>query len=104
MCTSGKTEKKVRRPFHETIVDQIREETTFSDDLAWLGRLIMATKIPKNHDAIIVAWQTRCLELVDEEIDFFFINVLNDLREQKKEAEAEAKVREESLREWSNAT
>ena len=104
MCTSGKTEKKARRPFHETLVDQIREETVFSDDLIWLGRLIMATKIPRNHDAIIEAWQRRCVELVDEEIDFFYIDVLNDLREQKKEAEAEAKAKEEAQHEWSEAT
>lgn len=101
---SGMSEKKPRRPFHETIVDQLREDGLFfSDILIPIGRLLMATKIPKNHDAIIAAWQERCEELIDEEDPFFPI-VLADLRQQKEEAEAEAKAKEAAQREWLDAT
>ena len=81
-----------RRPFHETIVDQIRDETSDAyDDLDVLGRLIMATKIPKNHDAIIAAWKERIKETDDE--DGFLASVLADLDVQKQEAAAEERRR-----------
>jgi len=88
------TEKTSRRPFHETIVDQIKKIGTHRHRLWQFGELIMATKIPKNHDAIIAAWQEWCDEFADEE-DPFFADVLADLRQQKEEAEAEAKVKEQ---------
>ncbi|MEK7541185.1 MAG: hypothetical protein AAB529_03070 [Patescibacteria group bacterium] len=100
---SGTSEKKPRRPFHETIVDQIQGETSYAEDLDFLGQLIMVTKIPKNHDAIIAAWQERCDELAEEE-DPFFAEVLADLLQQKQEAEAEAKAKEAAQREWSGVT
>ncbi|MBI3088977.1 MAG: hypothetical protein HYY99_01845 [Candidatus Colwellbacteria bacterium] len=43
------------RPFHETIVDAIADASFY--ELASLGRLIIKTKIPENHAAIIAAWE-----------------------------------------------
>ena len=45
------------RPFHETIVDAIREAT--STELHCLARLIKRTTIPKDHDVIVTAWDER---------------------------------------------
>jgi hypothetical protein len=88
------SETKKRRPFHETIVDHIREELDV-DDLDSFGRLIMATKIPKNHDAIISAWEKRCRG-IDDADGFLRFDVLADLLLQRKEAEAEAKAKEQA--------
>lgn len=100
---SGKTEKKPRRPFYETIVDQLKNTNINWYTLGPFGELIMATKITKNHDAIIAVWQARCDELADEE-DSFFAEVLADLRQQKEEAEKEARAKEAAQREWSGTT
>lgn len=45
---------ETQKPFHESIVDALYQSPQKS--LACLGNLIMATKIPKNHDQIIEAW------------------------------------------------
>lgn len=70
-----------RRSFHETIVDAINR----ADDgvLEVLGKLIKETKIPKNHDKIIVAWNCA-LNDFDEDDEW---GVLENLFEQKREAE-----------------
>lgn len=91
--------KKVeRRPFHETVVDIIAK--CWHEDEEFLAELINATKIPKNHDAIIAAWQqfqeklTRSTPPGEEQHkgdDYY--GVIEILREQKQEAEAEAKTK-----------
>lgn len=45
------------RPFYETVVDVIRYAT--SSQLVTIGQLLKITRIPKNHQAIIDAWQER---------------------------------------------
>lgn len=47
-----------QRPFHETIVDAIRQAS--STQLECLATLIKATKVPKGHDEIIAAWKAMC--------------------------------------------
>jgi len=44
------------KPFHETIVDAIYLAIS-SEEMTCLARLIKSTKIPKNHDEILKAWQ-----------------------------------------------
>jgi len=44
-----------QRPFHETIVDSIKA-ARHAADMEVLAALIIATKIPANHDQIITAW------------------------------------------------
>ena len=70
------------KPFHETIVRIIRNETAYDSDMAILQKLIMATRIPKNHDAIAMEWKETCV--------LHHRNpraVLNYLAQQKQEAE-----------------
>ncbi|MFA6588303.1 MAG: hypothetical protein WCT08_04485 [Patescibacteria group bacterium] len=45
------------KPFHESIVDVIQNALWF--ELQGLSKLLLVTKIPKNHDAIIEAWTRR---------------------------------------------
>jgi hypothetical protein len=80
-----------RRPSHETIVDQLGDSLD-RVDLERLGWLITATKIPKNHDAIIEAWKAAGRKLEADET--FISRVADDILEQKKEAEAEAAAKE----------
>ena len=50
------------KPFHESIVDAIKR----ADDLVTMSALailIKETKIPKDHDIIIKAWETKLIEL-----------------------------------------
>ena len=50
------------KPFHESIVDAIKR----ADDLVTMSALailINETKIPKDHDIIIKAWETKLIEL-----------------------------------------
>ena len=42
-------------PFHETVIDAIQNVSSL-EELKHLAKLIKGTKIPKNHDNIIVAW------------------------------------------------
>lgn len=85
------TEQATKRPFHETIVEAISRAS--SNDLRCLATLIKTTKVPKNHDEIIVAWKQRQQEVGwdDEEL-----GVSANLLEQKREAaeKEEAKARE----------
>lgn len=77
-----------RRPLHETLVDVIRGVEA-SEELDCLARFIKATKIPKNQDAIIIAWKEKLEEFAfDDENNCF--GVVACLEEQKREAEAEA--------------
>jgi len=45
-----------QKPFHESIVDALYQAP--EKHLACLGNLIIATKIPKNHDQIVEAWRS----------------------------------------------
>jgi hypothetical protein len=84
-----------RRPFHETIVDFIREASGFSE-FSNLASFLIDTKIPKNHDAIIDAWTAKV-----GKGSCFYIDVISALEEQKCEAEAEAQhAREEEKLIW----
>lgn len=78
--------KQNRRPFHETIVFTIRQAYS-RRDLGLLARLIKSTKIPKNHDAIIAAWNERLEEMGQGEED---LGVPAELLEQKQESEQKA--------------
>lgn len=82
----GATEKK---PFHETIVEAIRRAS--SVELGCLATLIKATKIPKNHDAIIAAWNERRQAICWGGND---LHLLADLLGQKREAEEKEKAKE----------
>ncbi len=73
-----------KRPFHETIVDVINSVAD-PKETEMLRNLIVMTKIPKNHDNIAVAWRRLMTFLCIDDT-----TVLNDLQEQKKEAEAKA--------------
>ncbi len=49
------------KPFHESIVDSLvlfrfRSYTWIEPRLSAFGHLIVRTKIPANHDAILAAW------------------------------------------------
>lgn len=50
------------KPFHESIVAAIGRTKT-REQACVLGRLISETKIPKNHEAILVAWMNKGIEL-----------------------------------------
>jgi len=71
------------KPFHESIVDALYQAPRAY--VSCLGRLILNTKIPKNHDVILGAWKTASADC----------NFTNELRtvpdhilEQKAHAEA----------------
>ncbi|OGZ29228.1 MAG: hypothetical protein A2427_03040 [Candidatus Nealsonbacteria bacterium RIFOXYC1_FULL_40_7] len=76
------------KPFHESIVDEIRRMNELSEDakltgLGVLAHLIMRTKIPKNHNAIAEAWKD--VYGMDD------LGVVDSLEEQKKAAEEKSK-------------
>ena len=76
-----------RRPFHETVVEAI-ERASRCNEQQLLGWLIMQTNIPKGHDEIIAAWKEKRMGLgLSPGFDFA---VVDDLLDQKKEAEEEA--------------
>ena len=80
MQTAGKKEPK---PFHEAVV-----ETIFCcprPKLEFLASIITATKIPRNHDYIISAWQTRAEEMGWDEEDNY--GVIAHVLAQKEESE-----------------
>lgn len=83
---NGETQQE-ERPFHETIVDAIGDAVT----LGSLGDLIVRTKIPKNHDAIIEAWE-RALEQLEQADEAGIIGVL---LKKKQRAEEEAHKKKE---------
>ncbi len=75
---------QIRKPFHKSIVDAIRRATP--ERLLGLEELVMATKIPKNHDGILEALTARTAALGFTQ----YPGVLDSLREQKEEVEATA--------------
>jgi hypothetical protein len=84
-----------RRPFHETLVEVMRGFVGSDVAALPLVALIKLTKIPKNHDEIIVAWQDLMKRLhFSEEWDIF--GVVEDLNRQKREAEAEVRQKHEA--------
>ena len=54
-------DKTGQKPFHESIVETI--ERAYAPAFESLAHLIKMTKIPKNHDAIVAAWQERIGEV-----------------------------------------
>ena len=82
------SEKIVRRPFHETIVQAIRL-VSCPDEMDTISFLIHETKIPQNHDKIIEAWKMKVRALASIAIDES--DTIQVLEEQRREAEAEAK-------------
>lgn len=86
-----------RKPFHESIVDaldaSIERGMAPGYEIQTLARLITSTKIPKNHDAIIVAWQNLTKNIIDNY--GFYALVVADLMEQKQEAEAKKAAKQE---------
>lgn len=54
-------------PFHESVVDLIKLACPV--ELSFLARLIKATDIPDNHDAIRAAWQERTRERSVEDFE-----------------------------------
>jgi len=62
------------RPFHETIVDAIREAT--GTEMHCLARLIKRTVIPKDHGRISAAWQERCRVVFGPTEDLGVMDVL----------------------------
>lgn len=79
------TSIKKRRPFHEVVVEVIAVAS--NAELECLAGIIKATKIPKGHDDIIAAWNTRREEMCWGNVD---LGVPADLNLQKQEiAEAQ---------------
>lgn len=77
-----------RRPFHETIVDIIDSLTSPATErqiIELVANLIKQTKIPKNHDVIIVAWR----KLLQRTCRIDSSGMERDLLAQKQEAETE---------------
>lgn len=81
-------EAKQRRPFHEVIVDAIREASE-PEEVALLAKLIKETRIPRGHDEIISVWN-RCKN--NWRLGFGH-GVVESLLEQKQEAEKEEEKR-----------
>lgn len=82
------TTKVVRRPFHETIVETIRNARS-TDEICHLVLLIEATKIPKDHDKIIAAVNEEWSHYSHERCRLAVSEVKVILLEQRAEAEAE---------------
>jgi len=53
---------RVRKPFHESIIDTINEARS-NTEMEAIGMLLTTTIIPKGHEAIIAAWTKRCREM-----------------------------------------
>lgn len=73
------------RPFHESLVDTILRAS--SAELELLATLIKSTKIPRNHDKIIAAWNQRRKELRWGNVD---LGVPASLHEQQEAAAKKA--------------
>ena len=67
------------RPFHETILNAIRQATVAG--IHALAPLVIETIIPENHDEILSAWKERCQELGIESSAYL---ITETLLEQKK--------------------
>lgn len=86
-----KTLEKPLQPFHETIIEAISHAST--REMEFLAPIIKTTQIPKNHDAIIAAWQKRRTEMSWGEED---LGVTANLTEQKELAASEEKKKKEA--------
>ena len=76
------SETKIRRPFHETIVEAVHKAS--DEQMECLAEIIKTTKIPKGHDEIAAAWSQRRSELNWGEDKSLGVRV--NLLEQKQEA------------------
>ena len=74
-----------RFPFHVSIVMMIAEAWD-SSKLDTLGRVIVSTIIPKDHELVIAAWRQR-LEELDLDPESWHPEVLESLNEQKRQSE-----------------
>lgn len=63
------TKQTALRPFHETIVEAICRAQRLME-MECLATLIKATKIPKGHDEIIVAWRGQCTQFGDDDYKY----------------------------------
>ena len=87
-----------RKPFHEVIVTAIEQVGPSGEVVSLLCWLIKSTKIPKGHDEIIAAWKKRYPSITPDG-EGTVCEVLADLLEQKREAEAEEQARMAKLAE-----
>lgn len=87
-----------KKPFHETIIGAIESIDVklpgVYDQLYLLARLIKATKIPANHDAISKVWVKKC----KERSMVATLGVVDHLIEQRRVAEEEARQKQERER------
>lgn len=83
------------KPFHESILNTIL--CCSGPKLEFLASIIKATKIPKNHDQIIAAWNTRAEEMGWDNGDY---GVTAHLLAQK---EASGKKQQESGKETTSS-
>lgn len=82
------TEEKKYRPFHESVIEII--QIASYEELTCIGMILRSTKIPKNHDAIIEAWQKRRNKVRTTPLSDVGLGVVENLLEQKRIAESEA--------------
>jgi uncharacterized protein (UPF0128 family) len=73
-----------KKPFHESIVDVIRNVKTI-EELELVEGLLMATKIPKGHDEIVAALTEKTEEMA--QMNFHSSEVFISIFEQKKLAQ-----------------
>lgn len=74
------------RPFHKTVIGLINS-IDLPAELCHIANFLIATKLPKNHDAVIEAWRQR---LAGSGLDDAQFGVIPFLEEQKREAEEKA--------------
>lgn len=75
------------KPFHESIVDALNDADSAADVSILGQKMIMKTKIPKNHDAIVEAWEKACMRVgINDDHSL----VANSVREQQRDEEAKA--------------
>jgi hypothetical protein len=85
------SEKIGLKPFHESIIDAINnvdpDDATYHTRLHLLANVILSTKIPKDHDEIIAAWQAKAARFrLNEDL-----GVVESLMVQKRAAEEAAR-------------
>ena len=81
------------KPFHESVVDVIR--CASSEELETIGTFLLLTTIPKDHDKIVTAWNTRCLEMCWRSANIQHIT--KSVLRQKYEIEAKKEENKNSL-------
>ncbi|MBI2482262.1 MAG: hypothetical protein HYV76_01730 [Candidatus Vogelbacteria bacterium] len=84
------TEQVATRPFHETILEAIRQAS--STELKCLATLIKATKVPKGHDEIVAVWNERRKAMCWDDEDLGVpANLLEQKQANAKKTEGEKK-------------